>query len=182
MCIAYCESHKGRCYLDLLPDNRIPRIQRRPNPGIAYLRRCSLFLYGVGLQVASKGCCCRQYTTHLLHTNGCYQKMMQWLGGAHVNPDVRGDDDDVWPRLNSAEGGGCRLVNDQRNRPTAVQETHPSRTNGCYQKVMQWPGSGHVNPDVRGDDDVWLRLNSAEGGCRFVGDQPERNRPTVVQE
>ena len=50
--------------------------------------------------------------------------MMQWLGGGHVNPDVRGD---VWLRLNLAlsERGGCRLEAGQRNRPIVVQEWVP---------------------------------------------------------
>ena len=88
--IAYCESPQ-QGPRDLLTGNGVLRIQRCPNPGAAYLTQCGLLLDGVGPQVGSKSCCCRQYTTHPWHTYGGYQKMVRWVVDGHASPDVHAD-------------------------------------------------------------------------------------------
>jgi len=95
-----------------LSEHRVLRVQRRPNPGFAYLRQCGLLLDGVGLQVASKSCCRRQYTTHPWQANGGYQRMIRWVGDGHASSDVHADD--VGLRINSAlsERRGSKVAGD----------------------------------------------------------------------
>lgn len=136
---AYCECLQG-AVRELLIGNGFLRFQQRSNPGVAYLRLrrwCDLLLDGVGLQIARKSCCRRQYTTHPWHTNGGYQNMVRRVGDCSASPDVHADD--VRLRLNLAlsEKADSRLVSGQRNHHVVVQEKVqvPHEGNGYHSLV-----------------------------------------------